>query len=120
MTKCQHIQCMLAVPGCVPLSAEYRKRSRSSLSPPPVIELSLVSDNKDPLRKETVSPEYGISEELVMWMISDNNKYVFMYLCNYKLFNAYKFCRLYFHSINGDCHRVLNSTDLERKSFCIE
>ena len=74
MTKCQHIQCMLAVPGCVPLSEEYRKRSRSSLSPPPVTELSLVSDNKDPLRKETISPDGGMNEELRMWIISDDNK----------------------------------------------
>ena len=74
MTKCQHIQCMMAVPGSVPLSEEYRKRSRTSLSPPPVTELSLVSDNKDPLRKETMSPDDGTDEELVMWIISDTNK----------------------------------------------
>lgn len=69
MTKCQHIQCMLAVPGCVPLSEEYRKRSRSSLSPPPVTELSLVSENKDPLRTDDET-----NEELVMWIVSDTNK----------------------------------------------
>lgn len=65
---------MMAVPGCVPLSEEYRKRARTSLSPPPVTELSLVSDNKDPLRKETPSPVDRTDEELVMWMVSDTNK----------------------------------------------
>ena len=77
MTKCQHVQCMMAVPGCVPVSEEYRRRSRSSLSPPPVTELSLVSDNKDPLRKGSVSPE-GRKDEELMWIISDTNKYVLL------------------------------------------
>ena len=74
MTKCQHVQCMMAVPGRVPVSEEYRRRSRSSLSPPPVTELAPVSDNKDPLRKGSLSPEGGTDEEL-MWIISDTNKY---------------------------------------------
>lgn len=65
---------MMAVPGCVPQSEEYRKRSRASLSPPPVTELSVVSDNKDPLRKETVSPVDRTDEELVMWIVSETNK----------------------------------------------
>ena len=73
VTKCQHIQCMMAIPGYVPLSEEYRKRSRSSLSPPPVSELSLVSDNRDPLRKETDSPD-GRPEGLIMWIVSDTNQ----------------------------------------------
>ena len=73
ITKCQHVQCMMVVPGCVPVSEEYRRRSRSSLSPPPVSELSLVSDNKDPLRKETDSPD-GRNEKLLMWIVSDTNK----------------------------------------------
>ena len=64
---------MLAVPGCVPVSEEYRKRSKSSLSPPLAAELSLVSDNEDPLRKESVSSN-DRADELVMWIVSDTNK----------------------------------------------
>jgi len=65
---------MLAVPGSVPVSEEYRRRCKSSLSPPPTAELSLVSDNKDPLRKRSVSPDGGVDEDLVMWIVSDTNK----------------------------------------------
>ena len=66
---------MLAVPGCVPESEEYHRHFRSSFSPPPVAELFLASDNKDPLRKESVSPDIGENEALTMWMVSeDTNK----------------------------------------------
>ena len=67
---------MLVVPGYVPVSEEYHKLSRSSLSPPPTSELSLVSDNKDPLRKESVSPDDRAGEELVMWIVSESNRQV--------------------------------------------
>jgi len=65
---------MKAVPGCVPVSEEYRRRSRSSLSPPPA-ELSIVSDNKDPLRKGSTSPESEPAVELTMWIISEDKKW---------------------------------------------
>ena len=64
---------MVAVPGNIPVSDEFRRRSRSSLSPPPA-ELSIVSDNKDPLRQGSVSPDGEPAEELVMWIISENKK----------------------------------------------
>ena len=66
---------MLAVPGCVPASEEYHRHFRSSLSSPPVAEVSLASNNKDPLRKELVSLDIGENETLTMWMVSeDTNK----------------------------------------------
>jgi len=65
---------MMAVPGSVPVSEEYRRRSRSSLSPPPA-ELSIVSDNKDPLRKGSTSSDGEPAEELTMWIISEDEKW---------------------------------------------
>jgi len=64
---------MMAVPGSVPVSEEYRRRSRSSLSPPPA-ELSIVSDSKDPLRRGSTSPDGELVEELTMWIISEDKK----------------------------------------------
>jgi len=64
---------MMAVPGNVPVSEEFRRRSRSSLGPPPA-EISIVDDNKDPLRKGSTSPEGEPMEELLMWIISETNK----------------------------------------------
>jgi len=73
VTKCQQIQCMMAVPGSVPVSEEYRRCSRSNLSPP-LAELSIVSDSSDPLRRGSTSPNDELVEELTMWIISEDKK----------------------------------------------
>ena len=64
---------MMAVPGNVPVSEEFRRCSRSSLGPPPS-EMAIVDDNKDPLRKGSTSLEGESMEELIMWIISETNK----------------------------------------------
>ena len=70
------------IPGNVPVSEELCQCSRINLT----AELPIVSDDKDPLRKGSISKDDEPAGELVMWIISENKRLASIFSVIIKLY----------------------------------